>query len=409
MCAIRFSELMKKAEPAGAPAKRTPEPIEPAKPAEPIEQPPDEPGLQLRDFLQKKPVAEIKLAAAKEPIAIESISTTPPVTAAQAEEKPEAAVKQEKVVTEEEEIVSELEGLVASMGISSEAPERKKLFEFYERGTQLIRDDTTKEKPGALWKEYYSLANDIAESIHDFSGAMEVEFAQGESDHIRHAIKTCVITMELSNSLGKQIKDRIEVGAMALLHGTGYLNQPEIDEEKADPSGNLVAQSTNLAHKIYAPEEVVRSISDFREYYDGSGVPKHLSGTQISIASQTVGLACRFELLFQYSRNCKKNVVENQQCPDPILAILKQRRTQFAPEVLKSLLLVNGFYSIGSIVELNNGALARVIAQNRGFPLRPLIEIVVDRSGNHPANRQVIDLHENISMAIMRTVTKEKK
>ena len=134
-------------------------------------------------------------------------------------------------------------------------------------------------------------------------------------------------------------------------------------------------------------------------------MPLGLRGTQISLKGQLLGMAVEFERLFRAQQD---NFKEQGTAFEPVMQMLKEHRSHFQPQVLKSLLLTSGFYQVGAIVELNSGALARVITQNPGSPLRPLVEVVLDRAGNHPARRQILDLRDNLTLSIVRTVAKGK-
>ncbi|AKJ64596.1 hypothetical protein L21SP4_01348 [Kiritimatiella glycovorans] len=166
---------------------------------------------------------------------------------------------------------------------------------------------------------------------------------------------------------------------------------------------NALEKTAHIARRLGAPDRMLRALTECKERADGSGTPNHLRGSQISSEGQLLGLACEFERVY---REQWEHFESSGEPFAPVMVMLKRNRDRFAPDVLKALLLAGGFYQVGAIVELNSGALARVVSQNRGAPLRPLVEIVLDRHGNHPERRQMLDLREHPALSIVRTVTR---
>jgi hypothetical protein len=61
--------------------------------------------------------------------------------------------------------------------------------------------------------------------------------------------------------------------------------------------------------------------------------------------------------------------------------LLSDNSRRFDPDVLKAFIKTMGIYPIGSIVLLNNGALARVVEVHGDAPLRPQIRVLIDEFG----------------------------
>jgi hypothetical protein len=58
----------------------------------------------------------------------------------------------------------------------------------------------------------------------------------------------------------------------------------------------------------------------------------------------------------------------------------------------KGTLMLPGECPVGSLVELSDGAVAMVVADNPATPLRPVVRLVLDQAGDHPDDSVVVDL-----------------
>ena len=61
--------------------------------------------------------------------------------------------------------------------------------------------------------------------------------------------------------------------------------------------------------------------------------------------------------------------------------LLSDNLRRFDPDVIKAFIQTMGIYPIGSIILLNNGALARVVDVQPTAQLRPKIKILIDEFG----------------------------
>jgi hypothetical protein len=86
--------------------------------------------------------------------------------------------------------------------------------------------------------------------------------------------------------------------------------------------------------------------------------------------------------------------------------LLSDNSRRFDPDVLKAFIQTMGIYPIGSIVFLNNGALARVVEVQGSAPLRPKIRILIDEFGKVFTQDEgdLIDLLTEKSLFIARAV-----
>jgi hypothetical protein len=86
--------------------------------------------------------------------------------------------------------------------------------------------------------------------------------------------------------------------------------------------------------------------------------------------------------------------------------LLSDNSRRFDPDVLKAFIQTMGIYPIGSIILLNNGALARVVEIHGSAPLRPKIRVLIDEFGKvfKQEDGDLIDLLTEKSLFIARAV-----
>ena len=86
--------------------------------------------------------------------------------------------------------------------------------------------------------------------------------------------------------------------------------------------------------------------------------------------------------------------------------LLSDNLRRFDPDVIKAFIQTMGIYPIGSIILLNNGALARVEEVQATAPLRPRIRVLIDEFGKvfKKDEGEKIDLLVEKSLFIARAV-----
>lgn len=313
----------------------------------------------------------------------------------------------------EDESIKNLRGLDNLIKELQLEPEEDLVQEskFYRRSSQLIdlfHQLVAPEENELSWQDICERVSQFGLAIEEEFGdfwieALDAEFAGGQILEQRHNINACIISLELARVLKYQPGAQLSIAAAALLYDIGGAGRVSWENISPEEERGLIDRSVNILRKAGAPADVLRAVSECNERADGSGSPSQLQGSQISLKGQLLGMVVAFERLFRKEQESFKTQGTAFQ---PVMQMLKIHRNHFNSQVLKSLLLTSGFYQVGAIVELNSGALARVITQNPGAPLRPLVEVVLDRAGNHPTRRQILDLRDNLTLSIVRTVAK---
>jgi HD-GYP domain-containing protein (c-di-GMP phosphodiesterase class II) len=234
----------------------------------------------------------------------------------------------------------------------------------------------------------------------------EVSGHEMAKSSVNTAILSALIAIELKLPNHKVM----QVVTGALLHDVGMLRLPK---EIVDKKGGLSAAELQRiqAHPLYTykivnkellyPEDVGVVVLQHHERWDGEGYPRRVSGAAIDVGARIVSVADAFEAMV--SQKPYRNSMMGYQAMKNLLSDNSRR---FDPDVLKAFIQTMGIYPIGSIIFLNNGALARVVEVHGSAPLRPKIRVLIDEFGKvfKQDEGDLIDLLTEKSLFIARAV-----
>jgi HD-GYP domain-containing protein (c-di-GMP phosphodiesterase class II) len=182
----------------------------------------------------------------------------------------------------------------------------------------------------------------------------------------------------------------------ALLHDIGMLRLPR---EILSKRGGLSQEEVQVmhTHPLYAyrliskelnyPDSVGFVVLQHHERWDGQGYPSGTAGENIDIGARILSVADAFEAMVS-----KKPYRNSMVGYEAMKALMSDNQSRFDPAVLKAFIAIMGIYPIGSIVVLNDGAIARVVEVQTGAPLRPKVQVLINGSGQKEQNGAVINL-----------------
>lgn len=228
--------------------------------------------------------------------------------------------------------------------------------------------------------------DEVVEKIYDIK--------ERSSDIYEHSISICSLATltALKLKLSKEVVHDIGVGC--LLHDLG-LRYLTIDYADRDIFEMPKADMTEyMKHPVYGYSALKNEswISDLskniilyhHERMDGKGYP--LKFKQFPMEVAIVNICDVFDEMIcgiGYKRIKVYEAVE----------YLKTfKGIKFPANVVDAFLEFTAVYPAGSRVLLNNGAVAKVIRQNREFPDRPILQIIKDEKGNSISKDIILDL-----------------
>jgi HD-GYP domain-containing protein (c-di-GMP phosphodiesterase class II) len=136
---------------------------------------------------------------------------------------------------------------------------------------------------------------------------------------------------------------------------------------------------------IDVPERVVEMVSSHHERYDGSGYPQQQRGAEIPLFARIAGIADTFDAMTQ-----QRHYAPAVSAHTALRYLSGQRHAKFDDALLQEFIHAMGIYPTGTWVELLDGSVGIVCAQDAGWPLTPRIAVLLDGAGQRHAPHTVV-------------------
>ncbi len=203
-----------------------------------------------------------------------------------------------------------------------------------------------------------------------------------------HALDVSVHVMVFGRFVGLPEDQLNLLGMAALMQDVGKIRIPDALLQKPGKLSELemklvkthVFRSMELVRKDpELPAAVAEIVERHHERFDGSGYPKGLKGEQIGVLPEMSGLVdcyCAMVRSKPYAEALRHQVALEE--------INRMRGTLFSEPIVDQFIQCFGLYPIGTLVELNTGEVAVVIAQNRVRRLKPRVMVLLgpDKAAN---------------------------
>lgn len=143
--------------------------------------------------------------------------------------------------------------------------------------------------------------------------------------------------------------------------------------------------------KAFVSDRVQTAVLQHHELCNGRGYPSGLMEEAIHLHAKVLAVADTFEAMV-HVRPYRQKAYE---ASEAVKTMVERERGLYDRNVMKALLNRVGLYPVKSYVELTNKQVARVLKQNRLFPVSPVIEVEFDEDGNKMNPSQIVDLSKN--------------
>ena len=242
------------------------------------------------------------------------------------------------------------------------------------------------------------LVEEITDSVSRNPGAL-ISLARlktADDYTYMHSVAVCALMIALARQLDLDEELTQRLGIAGLLHDLGkalmpmdVLNKPGklTDEEFAIIKTHPEKGYQLLLGSTGADDIALDVVLHHHEKTDGSGYPKHLKGSEISLFAK-MGAVCDVYDAITSNRPYKAGW-------DPAESLRKMAEWangHFDPTVFQAFVKSLGIYPIGSLVKLNSGRLGIVIDQSEKSLLTPRIKVFYSTKASSRIKPEIIDL-----------------
>ena len=199
-----------------------------------------------------------------------------------------------------------------------------------------------------------------------------------------HAANTCIISVLIGMDLkfrDEKLKDLALAAffhdiSLAGLKSSNY-DAPELSKEAKNEVYKHSEKSAEMVQP-YVSEQARKAIEQHHEFCNGKGYPKMLQDEQICMEAKIIHIADAFEAM-THERPYRKDPLEVSQA---VKEIVEKGRGFYDRDAIKVLMSRIGIYPVGSLVHLSTKQIARVMHQNRNYPMSPIVQNEFDEAQN---------------------------
>lgn len=212
-----------------------------------------------------------------------------------------------------------------------------------------------------------------------------------------HSLDTCILSLIVAAESGLDERKQAQLGLGALLHDVGYarlpLNLVRRRDECSDQERLLLRQHpefgiATLAELEGLDDDVRRVVAEHHERGDGSGFPSARTQDTISELAKIVGIIDWYDGMIS-RRGGRPAMLPHDAVRRLFLA---GEKNQFDKSLIEIVIRSIGVYPAGSLVRLNTGEQAVVVAVNPQHRLKPRVKIIGGPRGESYASPPCIDL-----------------
>lgn len=271
-----------------------------------------------------------------------------------------------------------------------------------------IRDGVGYNKEDIL----QAVGNLVEQVKKDKNAALNEVMKQRQEKYIYNlGVSVSILSIVTGMSLGYAKHRLLPLATGALLHDIGMVRVPTYITEK---NGPLTSTEYNRikTHPLYGYRIVTRELElgndvatvvlQHHEAFDGSGYPRKLKGDDISEYARIVSICDVF-----FAMTTKRSYRDEYMSYHAMKNIVSGSNRKFDPELVKIFLSNLAIYPVGSIVQLNDNTIGKVVSANPELPLRPRISVLIDGFGEKVEGEKIIDLQQKKSLFISKPLSRE--
>jgi HD-GYP domain-containing protein (c-di-GMP phosphodiesterase class II) len=284
--------------------------------------------------------------------------------------------------------------------LQDEIPAAREAHERTRAVVDQIVADIRADKPIELRKVQDAVLSMVESVVRNANGLMWLARLKArDATAYDHSLTVAVYLLSFGRHLGLP-KGLLEtLGTAGLMQDLGKLRLPSALLEKRTPLtvGEFDTLKSHVQHSVAILEAsssaspvLLETVAQHHERYDGSGYPQGLSGEAISMLGAMAGIVDTYVAMIS-ARPYRAAAF-----PQEVLQKLyRWRGTLFNPDLVEKFIQCIGIFPVGSLVELNTGEIAIVMAHSQIRRLKPRIMLILD-PGRQPYGAPIVlDLIRN--------------
>jgi len=219
------------------------------------------------------------------------------------------------------------------------------------------------------------------------------------NDYIyNHSLNVCLLTLNIAAAAGYSKKQILEIGLCALLHDIGMLLVPkEIRTKKGRLREDEIFEvhkhpilGLHLLDKIkQLPESVSIVAYQSHERINGKGYPRQRKGQVIHPYAKILQCADIFEAVS--SPRSYRGAMAPYKGMEMLIKMARQGFV--SSDLVKFFLTVTSLFPVGSIVELNDNRVGKVIDANPQHIAKPMLSILIDENGKRLMDDEIYQVN----------------
>lgn len=211
-----------------------------------------------------------------------------------------------------------------------------------------------------------------------------------------HCVNVCVLALAFGRHLGLDRDALLRLGAGALLHDVGKTRTPKHILDKAGPltveEFEVMKRHPEDGYQIIREggqlsREALEVIRLHHERLHGGGYPFGLGGDQIPRHVLITAISDTYDAM------TSDRVYRLGMSPDRVLqSLYTEAGASFGTELVQEFIRCIGIFPVGSVVQLDSGAIGLVVASHADARLQPTILLLRTPDGEQQRKRVLVNL-----------------
>lgn len=215
-----------------------------------------------------------------------------------------------------------------------------------------------------------------------------------------HSIDVTAYLLVFGRHLGLPKEEMRVLGLGGLLFDIGKSALPlpllqkrtQLSDEEYEVVRSHVMLGVNLVQQMEGvPKRVIEMVQGHHERFDGSGYPAGTKGSGIPAFCRMAAIVDTFDAI-----TSERPYAAPLSCHEALRKLYDWRERLFHKGLVEQFIECLGIYPVGTIVELNTGEVAIVLAQNRFRQLRPRLVLILDADKQPYGTMDVLDLIDDV-------------